>query len=223
MRKNAGFTLIELMITLVVAALLLTWAVPSFERFIRRTDLTSATNDWVGVLNYARNEAITRGKRVTICRSVNPNACNGSTNCLCGTSQPAPANGVPNYHSGYLIFTSASNSLPLNFVAASDRLLRTGKAESNRVTIRGNAQANNAFSFMPDGTLDPNNVAGPATARQVICLADSPADLSASQNAKASDVSDTRAVIISAIGHSRISKLSGSSTCAGNAADSLAP
>ena len=218
-RERAGFTLIELMITLVVAAILLVWAVPSFEKFIKKTTLTSETNNWIAVLNYARNAAITRGRRVTVCRSVNPNACNGASDCLCGTSQPAPANAVPNYHSGYLIFTSTSNSLPLNFVSSMDELLRTGKSGSARVTIRGNAQANNAFSFMPDGTLDSNNVAGALTARHVVCLAGSSADLSASQNAKASA---GRAVIISQTGRSRVAAL-GSTTCAGTAADGLAP
>lgn len=216
--KATGFTLIELMITLIVAALLLVWGVPSFQRFINRTTLTSETNNWVAVLNYARNEAITRGQRVTVCRTVTPDACNGTANCSCGVSQSGAAAGIPNYHSGYLIFTSTGNAQPINFLAASNQLLRTGRAESEKVTIRGNGEGNNAFSFMPNGTLDPNDVTGTGlTARHVICLASSKADLSAAQNASNSPA---RVVIISQTGRPRVTSF-GSSNCAGNVADGL--
>lgn len=214
--KAPGFTLIELMITLVVAALLLAWAVPNFQRFINRTTLTSETNNWVGVLNYARNEAITRGQRVTVCRSQNPDACDGSSDCDCGVTE---APGSPaNYHTGYLIFTSNGNAQPLNFLQASNQLLRTGRAESQKVTIRGNGEGNNAFSFMPNGTLDPNDVTGGGlTARHVICLASSSADLSASQNAQDSPA---RVVIISQTGRPRVTEL-GPTDCSGDEADAL--
>ncbi|MFZ0488593.1 MAG: GspH/FimT family pseudopilin [Arenicellales bacterium] len=216
--RATGFTLIELMITLIVAALLLVWGVPSFQRFINRTTLTSETNNWVAVLNYARNEAITRGQRVTVCRTVTPDACNGTANCTCGVSQSGSASGIPNYHSGYLIFTSAGNAQPINFIAASNQLLRTGRAESQKVTIRGNGEGDNAFSFMPNGTLDPNDVNGAGlTARHVICLVSSAADLSAAQNASNSV---GRVVVISQTGRSRVDQI-GSSNCAGNVADGL--
>ena len=216
--KATGFTLIELMITLIVAALLLVWGVPSFQRFVNRTTLTSETNNWVAVLNYARNEAITRGQRVSVCRTVTPDACNGTADCTCGVSQSGAASGIPNYHSGYLIFTSTGNAQPINFIAASNQLLRTGRAESEKVTIRGNGEGNNAFSFMPNGTLDPNDVAGGVTARHVICLASSKADLSAAQNASNSPA---RVVVISQTGRSRVTGL-GPSNCAGTVADGLA-
>lgn len=218
--KAGGFTLIELMITLIVASLLLVWGVPNFQRFINRTTLSSETNNWVAVLNYARNEAITRGQRVTVCRSVAPDACDGSADCKCGVSQSGAASGIPNYHSGYLVFTSTGNSQPINFLSASNQLLRTGRAESKKVTIRGNGEGDNAFSFMPNGTLDPNDVTGAGlTARHVICLASSQADLSAAQNASNSDT--TRVVVISQTGRSRVTQM-GPTNCAGTVADALA-
>lgn len=218
MNRTRGFTLIELMVTMVVAALLLAWAVPNFEKFIKKTTLTSETNNWVGVINYARNEAITRGKRVTVCRTASANTCNGTADCKCGVSQAAPADGIPNYHSGYLIFTSSGNSQPINFLAASDQLIRVGKAETSRVTIRGNVQGNNDFSFLPSGTLDPNDVSSTGlTARYVVCIAGSSSDLSAAQNA---EKSDGRAVVISQTGRATVEELA-STHCSGTAADSL--
>jgi len=221
LRTDSGFTLIELMITLVVAAVLLAWAVPSFQRFVERTTLTSATNSWVGTINLARNEAVTRGQRVTVCRTQSPNACQGDSDCDCGVTEDGGS--PPNYHSGYLIFTSEGNSQPLNFrpnttapTNEPDVLIRTGRTQSDRVTIRGNGQGNNAFSFMPDGTLDPNDV-NPDTARHVICIADDPDDLDAAQNSASST---GRAVVISQTGRPRVAELA-STDCAGTAADSL--
>ncbi len=58
---DAGFTLIELMVTLAVAAILLLVAAPSFVTFKRNSELTSATNSLVGAISAARGEALKRG------------------------------------------------------------------------------------------------------------------------------------------------------------------
>lgn len=218
MNKRSGFTLVELLITLVVAAILLAWGVPSFNRFLERTTLTSETNTWVGVINHARNEAITRGERVTVCRSLNPDACQGDANCNCGVTE-APGS-PPNYHSGYLIFTSTGNPQAINFrPGLGNELIRTGRTQTDRVTIRGNGQGNNAFSFMPNGTLDPLDVNGAGlTARHVICTTGDSGDLSAAQN---SEASPARVVVISQTGRPRVDQL-GPTTCSGTAADALA-
>ncbi|MQM39534.1 hypothetical protein KBTX_03563 [wastewater metagenome] len=64
--KIRGFTLIELMLTVIVAAILLAIAVPSFRAFIQNNQLTTATNQFVTALNMARSEAVKRGRRVYI-------------------------------------------------------------------------------------------------------------------------------------------------------------
>ena len=75
---EAGFTLIELMVTLAVAAILLAIAVPNFITFIQNNRLTSQGNDLVTALNYARSEAIKRGVRVTVCSRSSDTACVGA-------------------------------------------------------------------------------------------------------------------------------------------------
>ena len=73
-----GFTLVELMVTLTIAAILLTMAVPSFSEFVKNNRLVTQTNDLVTTLNLARSEAIKRGDRVTVCKSSDQLSCSGS-------------------------------------------------------------------------------------------------------------------------------------------------
>ena len=60
-RPGSGFTLIELMVTLSLMAIMLTVAAPSFIAFQRNADLTSTANTFLGTLGAARAEAMKRG------------------------------------------------------------------------------------------------------------------------------------------------------------------
>lgn len=68
-RTARGFTLIELMITVAIAAILLMIAVPSFQHAISNTNLDRAQNDLLATLHYARTEAVTRGTSVAVAAS----------------------------------------------------------------------------------------------------------------------------------------------------------
>lgn len=66
-RKNsAGFTLVELMMALAVAAIVLTQAVPSFSRMIKNNRMTTQVNQFVVALNLARSEAVKRGVNIDV-------------------------------------------------------------------------------------------------------------------------------------------------------------
>ncbi len=66
MRKLTGFTLVELLITLTIAAIVTAVAAPSFARLIRDTRLTTSANNLVSVLNLARSESAKRGANVLV-------------------------------------------------------------------------------------------------------------------------------------------------------------
>ncbi|MDP9140636.1 MAG: GspH/FimT family pseudopilin [Pseudomonadota bacterium] len=66
---NAGFTLLELVITIVILSILLTMAVPSFRDFMASRATTAQINDLAGSIRLARAEAIKRGFPVSICSS----------------------------------------------------------------------------------------------------------------------------------------------------------
>jgi len=68
LRKCAkGFTVVELMITLGVIAILMVVAVPSFNNMINSNRLTTASNEIVAALNTARMEAIKRNAYTQFC------------------------------------------------------------------------------------------------------------------------------------------------------------
>jgi prepilin-type N-terminal cleavage/methylation domain-containing protein len=59
---QSGFTLIELMVTIAVAAILVAWSIPQMNNLMVGNRLTARTNDLIGSIQYARSEAIKRGK-----------------------------------------------------------------------------------------------------------------------------------------------------------------
>lgn len=62
-----GVTLIELLVTIVVLGLLLTLALPSMRDFLVGNRLSTNVNGFIGLVNYARSEAIVRNQDVVIC------------------------------------------------------------------------------------------------------------------------------------------------------------
>lgn len=75
LKQVQGFTLIELMLTISVAAVLLTVGVPSFQEFIASNRLTSEVNGLSAFIQLARSEAIKSGRRVTLCASSDGTSC----------------------------------------------------------------------------------------------------------------------------------------------------
>jgi len=64
--RSKGFTLIELMVTLAVLAIVVTWAIPSFVTLIQQNRLTATTNQMLGIVSQARGEALRRSDRVWV-------------------------------------------------------------------------------------------------------------------------------------------------------------
>jgi type IV fimbrial biogenesis protein FimT len=75
--RQTGFTLIELMTVVVISAILLVMAVPSFENLIKRSNVDSIQSKLSSAFATARTEAASRNKVVAICASENGTTCTG--------------------------------------------------------------------------------------------------------------------------------------------------
>lgn len=66
--SNYGFTLVELMVTLAVLAIVVAIAVPNFTRFMRTNETQAQANELAQLIQYARSQAVSlrRNQSVTV-------------------------------------------------------------------------------------------------------------------------------------------------------------
>jgi type IV fimbrial biogenesis protein FimT len=134
--KHSGFTLIELIVTVSIAAILLSMAIPSFIGTIASNRLTTSANEFVTTLNYARSEAINRGISVTVRKVDN----NSFTNLGAGA----------NWENGWDLFTDVDSDGVFDSPDG-DNLIRTYSALKTSYTLRGNNNFVNFIRYRPDG------------------------------------------------------------------------
>ena len=84
-KRQSGFTMIELMVTLLVLVILAAIAAPSFNELIEKSRLRGATDDLVNVLNTARANAVKLQRDVNVSVS-------GTAWCAGAISAPNPGN-----------------------------------------------------------------------------------------------------------------------------------
>lgn len=131
--RRRGFTLIELMVTLAVAAILLTIGIPSFRDLMIKSRLSGQIQEFYGALSYARSEAIKRGNFVTICKSSNGSSCGG------------------NWSDGWIVFENKDNDSPAvrdNIGGSNEEpLLRVFPALPTNYTLNANINFTNYITY----------------------------------------------------------------------------
>jgi type IV fimbrial biogenesis protein FimT len=99
--RQHGFTLWELLMTLLVAGVLLGVGVPNVMEFQRNSAMTAVANDLVTGVLMARTEAVKRQAPVTLCLSDNPL----DVNPTC-----APGNVTDSATRGFFVFVDENNN-----------------------------------------------------------------------------------------------------------------
>ncbi|WP_213478247.1 GspH/FimT family pseudopilin [Marinobacter lipolyticus] len=75
-QRNRGITLVELLVTLAIVAIVATQITPSFSRLLATSDRNSEIGELITLINVARNTAIYEQTTVTLCPIDETNRCN---------------------------------------------------------------------------------------------------------------------------------------------------
>ena len=73
-----GFTLLELMVTVAIVAILAMLAAPAFDSMLKANRTRTVARELMASLNLARSEAARRGQPVSVCRSSDGSSCAAS-------------------------------------------------------------------------------------------------------------------------------------------------
>jgi len=135
--ENRGFTLLELMITLLIAGVILSIGVPSFRGVMQNQRMTTATNELVMSLNLAKSEAIKRVAYVSICKS--------SNGVTCGDA-------ATSWNDGWIVFANATVA-NVDVRDFGDELIRVYPGLRNGYTLTPIGTVDGFISFRPSGTM----------------------------------------------------------------------
>ena len=130
----AGFTIVELMLTIAVVAVILSIGVPSFQNLIERNQLTSGINQFISSMSLARSEAIKRNQRVSICPSRNSETCSGNQ-----------------YENGWIVFVDR-NSNGSRQTDTEELIWVSGQLPAN-MTMRGDGCCGSNIPYLASGQI----------------------------------------------------------------------
>lgn len=134
-QKQHGFTLYELLITLLVIGVVLTLGVPNLGDFTRNSRIAATANDLHSSFMVARSEAARAKTNITICASQAP------------TSPGADCNGA-SFDDGWIIFVDLNGDILRS--GAGENVIRRHEAVDDTLSITtGNGAT--YFSFAANG------------------------------------------------------------------------
>ena len=139
MKRLVGFTIIELMITIALVAVIATIGVPAFQGFVERNQLTSNINSFITSLALARSEAVKRKQRVVVCGSNDGATCSNNNN---------------GYESGWIVYVESVD--PADNRANNEELLWVQEPLSANTTLRATIPFVNRIQFLSSGR--PNGI-----------------------------------------------------------------
>ena len=150
--KQHGFTIYELLITMLIIGIILTIGVPSMTGFMQNSRITSTANDLHSSFQLARSEAARSKNNITICASAN------------SMDAAAACGGI--FDDGWIIFIDLNGDVARG--GAGENIIRAHPAIDAQIDVTTNAGAN-YFGFAPSG-LGRGDVGGnPSVVTATIC------------------------------------------------------
>jgi type IV fimbrial biogenesis protein FimT len=145
-----GFTLVELVVTIALVAILTTLAIPSFSELLRQWRRDSATRELSTSLQLARSEAIKSSRQTVICPSSNGTACAASNE----------------WNTGWMVFVDDGADTPANAnnqaYNTDERILKVVSAQAGVATLTSSVGVQ-WLRFLPNGLMRTNDAANNIT------------------------------------------------------------
>ncbi|MET0756350.1 MAG: GspH/FimT family pseudopilin [Pseudoxanthomonas sp.] len=129
-RHINGFTLVELLVTVSIAAILLALALPSFQGSMRSNRVATATNELLASLALARSEAVRNTRGAGICASANGASCGGTWNGGWIVWSDPNGNGAVDAGENIIRYSQGKASTTITGSAASIAFTPRGRAAS---------------------------------------------------------------------------------------------
>ncbi len=152
-RLQAGFTLYELLITVIIVGVVLSYGIANMADFTRNNRMTATVNDLMAAFHLARSESARARTNVTICASSNPMDANPT------------CSGNITWDQGYIVFQDPDGDL---LPGAGETILRRhGEVETGITLTFENAA--DYFSYSQSGQGRGDVLGFPAVSRVVMC------------------------------------------------------
>ena len=148
-QSQRGFTLLEVVIAMCIAAILMGVGIPSFMSAIKNSRQSSTYQSLVGALFLARSEAVKRSDNITVCSRKSSIECGGATD----------------WHRGWIVF-SETTGLGKEFgrIDADETVIALfEEVKNNEIGVRGTLRGQNNAStqhFVQYGPLGASNWTG---------------------------------------------------------------
>jgi type IV fimbrial biogenesis protein FimT len=152
-RAPRGFGLVELMTVVAIVAVLAAIALPSYRYTLQLNRLATDTNGLIAAMNLARNEAVSRGRPVSVCASTNGTSCQGSA--------------TNDWSGGWIVFTDYEPAGQVD-VGSGDAVLRIFGPVSKNIALTSDGGNVGYVSFSRTGTAKFPNSADNAESFTVV-------------------------------------------------------